>query len=261
MSILRKIRRGINPFLSRFGYMIVDLRKDIPAGFLLPGHVASLLKQLDINCVIDVGANRGQYGSMLRRAGYGGRLVSFEPVSESFRFLSARAAGDCEWRVIRAALGSSAGTKDIKVYAASDLSSFLDTSAEASAALLDTECVRIESVSVTTLDQVLPEATACLDEPRLFLKLDTQGWDLEVMRGATSALRHVCAVQSEISVNALYREMPSYDEALGFYRRLGFRPTGFFPVAHHKQDGTALEFDAVMVRDGKLRPDHGVGDA
>jgi len=59
----KKIARVV---LRRFGYAGVDLRKDVGTGLLLPGHVSNLLKQMEINCLIDVGANRGQYAAMLR---------------------------------------------------------------------------------------------------------------------------------------------------------------------------------------------------
>ena len=50
-------------------------------------HLKSLLKILDINCVLDVGANRGQFAHELRAIGYGGDIISFEPVNREFEVL------------------------------------------------------------------------------------------------------------------------------------------------------------------------------
>ena len=57
----------------------------------LSSHLALILKQLDVNLVLDVGANTGQFGSLLRGCGYNGDIFSFEPTKESFDLLSLRA--------------------------------------------------------------------------------------------------------------------------------------------------------------------------
>ena len=51
-----------------------------------------------ITVVLDVGANEGQYGVQLRRSGYGGRIVSFEPGSEAHASVTACAAADEKWQ-------------------------------------------------------------------------------------------------------------------------------------------------------------------
>src|SRR4051812_46399169 len=78
-------------------------------------HVAWVLRRLAINCVIDVGANRGQFGRMLRRRGYTGRIVSFEPLAQVAEKLEKRAADDPDWWVMPYALGDASSETAIQV--------------------------------------------------------------------------------------------------------------------------------------------------
>ena len=57
-----------------------------------------LLETLDINCVLDVGANKGQFVEKVRGIGFRGRIVSFEPLRREFTQLSSRFRGDAQWR-------------------------------------------------------------------------------------------------------------------------------------------------------------------
>src|SRR5205085_5138104 len=97
-----------------------------------------------------------------------------------------------------------------------------------------------ERMAVQPLDDLITEFTKNLDQPRLFLKLDTQGSDVAVLRGARQTLEHTLALQSELSVVPLYKNAPDYAEALSFYKQLGFAPSGIFTVVGHQQTGRVL---------------------
>src|SRR5579864_4151395 len=90
-------------FARLFGFELLHIRKDQPS---LASHLGQLLRLFEVNCLIDVGANAGQYGAMLRKAGYQGRIASFEPVSDTFAELARQAAADPDWRTFKYALGS-----------------------------------------------------------------------------------------------------------------------------------------------------------
>jgi hypothetical protein len=97
------------------------------------------------------------------------------------------------------------------------------------------------------LDTALEELRSALDANRLFLKLDTQGWDLEVMKGATQVLPLVHLIQSELSFKSIYSGQPSYVESLQYFRDLGFEVAGLFPLVRDKNWGV-IEADCVLVR-------------
>src|SRR4051812_37683690 len=121
-------KRAVKSSLSSLGYSVHDLGKNNDLQVFLPGHLKAILTKLGINCVIDVGANVGQYGRMLRRIGYRGRIVSIEPIPEVFQKLRAAAAGDDEWITLNTACGSKEETRTINIFTQTPLSSLLPPS-------------------------------------------------------------------------------------------------------------------------------------
>lgn len=105
------------------GYEIIKKKKNHK---LYDSHLINLIQKYQVNCIFDVGANRGQYGLLLRSLGYKGRIISFEPVKSTFDILLAASAKDSSWDVYNYALGSEDTTKTIRVIKNSDLSSFLE---------------------------------------------------------------------------------------------------------------------------------------
>ena len=207
-------------------------------------HLAALFDLMTIDCVIDVGANRGQYGRLLRRIGYRGRIVSFEPLPEGFAELNRRAALDSAWTTVRLALGGEDAVRPFHVASGTEFSSFRQTSVFGrtfGGAIL----TRIEPVSLRRLDAVWPEHSR--GASRLHLKLDTQGYDTEVLRGAGSVLEQVVSVQTELSVQAVYQDAPRYPEALAELERLGFELTGLFPTVRDR-GLRVVELDGVLRR-------------
>lgn len=235
--------------LSTLGFSLHDLRKNNDLSVFLPGHLKALLSKLKINCVIDVGANIGSYGLMLRRIGYKGRIVSIEPVLEVFERLRVAAAGDDEWVTLNTACGSREEAKSINIFAKSPLNSFLPPSPNLLRLELDSSPIkRTEAINIVRLDSLFEEMLAGIDEPRVFLKVDCQGFDFEVLKGAGECMTKVEGLQSEVSSIPLYLGVPDYLEFLSYCRNLGFEPTGFFPVVNSPVGGHLIECDVVLIR-------------
>jgi FkbM family methyltransferase len=205
---------------------------------------------LGINCVIDVGGNEGQFGLMLRELGYGGHIISFEPVESVYARLLERARVDPKWKVHNVALGNEDVVRTINVTKGAELHSFLTPSDylnehfEGSFA----DVVRREEVQLRRLDSIYDDVMQDIQAPKIFLKLDTQGYDLEVLKGAKDTIRHIVGLQSEVSVLPIYKNMPDYLEALGIYRSLGFALTGLFTVSREPRTLKVIDYDCVMVR-------------
>jgi len=143
------------------------------------------IERLRIATVFDVGANEGQYANLLRQDGYQGKIVSFEPVQEAFDKLANRAARDPNWIAVHAALGAARGTATLNVGSATTTSSIRTIRSEIATAHPETMVCRSERVAVIDFDSVFNEY-ASPNHPAL-LKLDVQGYEDQVLAGATQA--------------------------------------------------------------------------
>ncbi len=228
-AVYRSLSLGIRPPVAACATLIEIAR------------LGECLRDFRVNCVLDVGANEGQFASRLRRLGFQGWIVSFEPHSEAFDRLQAARGSDGRWRGYPFALGSVHETRPFYLHANSSFSSFLRSTQAAS------KHTSVSNVEVQTLNAILDRAVAGISKPRIMLKLDTQGWDLEVLKGASEVLHRVDVLLSELSVQPLYEGMTPFDVALGFYRDLGFTLYDITPI-NFGPDGTVIECDCLMVR-------------
>lgn len=229
------------------GYELVKIKKRRKMHDSLESSLAHVLEAQGVNCVIDVGANMGQYGNLLRQIGYSGRIISFEPVRASFEILARKVASDSNWSCQPCALGREDETRSINVMSSSVFSSFLQANSFAVRRFNTAVGVeRVEDVEVRRLDSAFNDLIRAIDEPRVFLKMDTQGFDLEVFFGASSCLDHIVGLQSELSLIPIYEGMPSFVEAIETYRRHDFQVTHIHPVSRDSSRLALLEVDCVM---------------
>ena len=243
----------IRSILVNLGYKVIVSGVRLPRSKLVAefnqwGHLIDLIRRLEINVFFDVGANRGFFSKHLRMSGYRGHLFSFEPIPEDYERIRALAANDPRWTVCGYALGAESGRKSLQINLSGDetvLSSFLPLKGQSSDS-------RIVPVEIRRLDEVLPKLIAAIGSPRIFLKMDTQGFDSQVFEGAGACLDQIMGLQSEISVVPLYDGMPHYTESLARYERFGFELTNLF-VVNRTRDGRVVEYDCVMARRGGLR--------
>ena len=212
-------------------------------------HILGVLKTYDINCVLDVGANRGQYGRLLRRGGYRGHIVSFEPVPGVAEDLRRLAERDAKWSVHAIALGREEG--EITMQTVPDqatLSSVLSPSKFGMNRYQSMTNVVPHQVPVRRLDALLDSITEAIPDPRLYLKLDTQGFDLEVFRGLGDRVGDIIALQSEVALMEIYEGMPRMPQAIAIYEDAGFEVSGLFPVSREFTTTRVLEYDCILVR-------------
>jgi FkbM family methyltransferase len=212
-------------------------------------HLRRFLAHFQVDCVFDVGGNSGQYATMLRtHAAYRGLIISYEPIPELAEKMRTIAATDPRWLIEEIALDATEGFADFNVYASHSFSSLHGLSPLAEKQFGDKVGLQRQiRVRTTTLASELEKHQAELGFKRPFLKMDTQGHDVEVAVGAGSRLRDFVGLQSELAIQKLYSDAPGYEEALAFYRAHGFELSALVPnnLGHFPR---LLEIDCIMYR-------------
>ena len=248
MTIMRnRIKRLVESVAGSMGYAVMPHWR--LQQYEVMQHLKSLFEMLQVDCILDVGANRGQYRDFLRiGVGFTGTIISFEPIAENVRVLTERAAADDRWTVLPLALGREDHPAEINVTVATEFSSFLRPGGAAISDIAALSMVeRTETVQVRRLDSIFQDMIATHGAKNIFLKMDTQGYDLDILQGAMRSLEWTRGLQSEVSVIPLYDGIKGYLESMAFMQDLGFHVTGMFPVRRDRLL-RVIEFDCVMRR-------------
>ncbi len=184
--------------------------------------------------VIDVGASRGQFALLAAERFPSARIVCFEPLPGP-RERIARVLGD-RVEVVGAAAGAETGRARLNVSARDDSSSLLPIGSRQVSEFPGTAVSDEVEVRVTTLDEALPGELArpCL------LKIDVQGFELEVLKGAEETLKSVDEALIECSFVELYSGQPLADEVIGQMVGSGFRLRGVHAITCSR-DGSAVQ--------------------
>jgi FkbM family methyltransferase len=213
-----------------------------------------LMSEAGITLVLDVGANLGQTGAELREAGYTGKIVSFEPLKEPFGQLSQAAAHDGKWMARQCAVGDRAGSVVMNVSGTHWSSSILPMADRHTSMVPTSAYVGQETVQVMRLDDLFGEYAVETD--RVFLKVDTQGYEAAVLRGAEASLPKISLVQLEVSFVRLYEQQPEYHQVMGMMDQAGFDVAGIEPGFFERKTCRFLQADVLFARriTGQVHP-------
>ena len=204
-----------------------------------------MLTKHEVDLVLDVGAADGGYGTSLRRFGYTGRIVSFEPLSASFESLIATIKDDPTWTAHHLALGAESGSASINIASNRASSSFRPMLDSHRAATPAVDFVAQETVTVSRLDDLDDEHLTSARRP--FLKVDTQGFEREVLAGATDLISRCAGIQLELSFIPLYDGGMLVDEAISWAYDQGFHLVNI-EQGYAAPSGEILQVDGVFVR-------------
>lgn len=205
-----------------------------------------LIRRYRIDVALDVGANEGLFGQYLRGAGYRGRIVSFEPLSGAFAKLEVASARDPKWECVPTALGAFQGQATLNVAANWASSSLLPMEPRHSAAEPRTAYVGKEECSVVPLDDLLPKLLRPTE--RVYLKLDVQGSELDVLRGAERTLAQTDALDVELSLVPLYTGAPLFGDVVGNLDARGFGLVAIEPAFLDSATGVILQVNGLFAR-------------
>jgi FkbM family methyltransferase len=238
-----QVKLAVKTLARRFNVDVRRLSSATDATVALQAGIA----RRGIDLVFDVGANVGQFGRELRRAGYRGRIVSFEPLPEAHARLAGTAASDRLWDVHpRTALGEIDGEIEINLAANSASSSVLPMTERHLGAAEHSRYVGRVSSPIRTLDAVSGPYMA--SARGVALKIDTQGYEWQVLAGASSTLADVSGILCELSLLSLYDGQRLWLDVLGHLEHEGFTLWSLHPSFSDPRDGRTLQVDAVLFR-------------
>ena len=210
-------------------------------------RLATILEMNGIDFVIDVGANTGQTAEALRGSGYEGKIVSWEPIRECHDQLTAKSASDPHWSIgPRCALGDAEGTVELQVSEGSSLSSVGAPTQAMTQSMPKVRAASCETVQIKRLDRLMKDDLG--GASGVLLKIDAQGHDMAVLRGAEGIMENLTGVKIEMSLLPLYEGESLYLEILNFLHDQGFRPHMLVDVGYSKKLGRQLQIDGVFIR-------------
>ena len=214
----------------------------------LDPDVVLLLDRFRVDLVIDVGAHRGQYASELMRAGYRGRILSFEPQCDAHAELLRAASAEPRWSVgERCAIGDRPGTAQLHVAGNSQSSSLLPMLPAHERAAPASRYVGAETVSLRRLDSAA--ADGCAQHERVFLKVDVQGFERQVLEGAAGLMPRIVGVQVELDLVPMYEGSAQLEETSAYLRTLGFALYRIRPGFTDPSSARMLQVDGTYFRE------------
>ncbi|HEY5993177.1 MAG TPA: FkbM family methyltransferase [Gallionellaceae bacterium] len=244
MSIKNTIRR----FTRALGFDIHRYQPVTPDELRL----IKMLAAHGVNLVFDIGANTGQFGGQIRKAGYKGRIVSFEALTSAHQQLLAARNNDPLWEVApQAAVGEEDGEIEIHLAGNSVSSSVLNMLDTHKSAAPDSAYVSSEKVPLRRLDTLAMNYIHPGDA--LFLKIDTQGYEDRVLGGAPVIMAKAIGVQLELSLVPLYNEQKLYEEMKARLETMGFELWSVTPEFVDPASGRLLQLNATFFRPAKAR--------
>ncbi len=233
---MKKLASSLNSTLEG----MTGLRLQPSADTRLSKFRSHILAKNGIETVIDVGANKGQFGKRLRQSGYKGVISSFEP-SPAFDSLRQVARKDPKWDVFNLALGSKKAVGEMNLASNGNLSSSL----KRPTGILNEFQLKFQpgfSVKVERLDDVVTL------NKMSYLKLDVQGFEWEVLEGAHETMKQLLAIEFESAFSPLYEGERTFVELDALLRRSGFIAALIAPT-HWSKVGELLSLDSIYVRE------------
>ena len=236
-KIVKKLSRSLGVDLKRYNVQTSEAAK-----------MQRLLAYHNIDLVFDVGANIGQYAKLLRELGYSGRIVSFEPLSSAYSQLKAVSKKEPLWEIApQTAIGNQEGEITINIAGNSQSSSalpMLDAHLESApeSAYSGSETVKLSRLDTLAKDYIKSETKS------IFLKIDVQGLEKQVIEGATAILPLVKGIKLELSLVPLYEGQVLFKEMIDIVEKLGYELYGIEPGFTAEKTGRMLQMDGIFFK-------------
>ncbi len=237
----------VNKIIAFTGYKISNLKYNYD-------NELNLIKSLNffsVKSIIDVGANEGQFVLRLLKNNFKGNVISFEPITDAYKKLLINAEKNkkrISWHVAeKCGLGSKNFSQDIFISHHSESSSLLKILPKHTDLKPLSKIISTEKIIIKKLDSFY-DAVKKLDK-NIFLKIDTQGYELEVLKGAEKTLKLITALVVEVSLVKLYEKQPLWLDIVNFLKERNFIVWSVDRVMGDVSTGESYQLDITFVNE------------
>jgi len=241
--ILNLLKQTIRKTFNTVG---IEVHRFVPENSS-SARLLSALRKFEIDVVVDIGANNGQFAKELRAGGFKHQIISFEPLTSAHAKLIEASKYDPDWQIhSRCAIGDQIGEIEINIASNSVSSSILPMLSEHSNAAPQSIYLGSEKAEITTVDKaVLPYL---FEKNAPLLKIDTQGYEWHVLNGATLTLPKVKGILMELSLVPLYEGQHLWLECIARLNAEGFTLWSLEPAFIDPLTGRTLQWDGLFFR-------------
>ena len=239
------MKKIINSITSIFGYKFKKTK------WLYEKNI-NLIKSINknnINSIIDVGANSGQFAEEIFKNNFNGSILSFEPLKLEHSVLLDKQIKikKNNWEIAqRCGLGSSEKKSNINISGMRQSSSILDISKIHTDLYPDSVNVDKEEIDIFPLDNFYNKIINM--EKNILLKIDTQGYELEILKGAEQTLKYIEAIYAEVSLVELYKNQPLFDEIFKYIKKSGFSVWSVDRAVGNNLTGQTYQLDIFFIK-------------
>lgn len=230
---IKKITRPVGICLEK--YTNPDLKRRI-----------KLINTHEIDTLLDIGANVGRYVRIMRHAGYKNQVISFEPMNAAFEELAKHAKRDKNWIGYNYGLGDENTQTEINISNNSYSSSILNMQSTHLESAPNSKYVAKQAIELKKLDAIFP--SICNPASNIMMKIDTQGYEKNVLDGAEQTLKHIRIIQLEMSLVPLYENEMLYLDMILFLKAKGFELHSLENGFSNPTTGQLLQFDGIFVK-------------
>ena len=203
-----------------------------------------LVSNYNIDTLLDIGANAGQYASLMREYGYEGRIISFEPLKDAFEELKKISIKDDNWLINNYAIGDENSSSMINVAGNSWSSSILEMLPSHLNVAPESEYVTKEKIVIKKLDSLFN--SFCNNNNNVMMKIDVQGFEKNVLDGAKESLNNIKIIQLEMSIVPLYENEMILVDMIPYLRNKGFELFSLENGYFDSTTGKLLQVDGIF---------------
>lgn len=235
---MKKMKIIINFILKIFNLKLIKMVDQFNNSYRL----TQSFKKKKINFVFDIGANEGQFVKELRYYGYKDEVISFEPLKDAHKKLLKESQNDYKWHVYEPiAIGNKNTKNKINISKNSVSSSILNINQAHIDNAPESVFIGQQIINEKKLEDIFYEID--IKDKKLFLKIDAQGYEYQILEGASKILNQINGILVEVSLIELYEGQKKWLDIVKFIENNGFSLWSVDRGFSNKKNGRTLQVD------------------